>query len=382
VAVGGVKRLSLAYFDGGGGHRSTALAIQQAVERQGLPWDVDLVNLGDVLDPVDAFRSVTGIHLQDAYNYLLMRGWTLIDLPAVRLTQLGIRLRHRRIVELLEREWSTRRPDLLVSLVPFVNGAMAESFAHALPGRPFVTVLTDIADYPPRFWIERRTPLVVVGSARAEQQARRIGLQPHQIVRSSGMIINPRFYDAAPIDRRAERAKLGLDPDRMTGLVLFGSHAPRRTILDIERRLDASDLPIQLIVICGWNGRLARELRARRPRKPRWVEGFTPDVPRFMQLSDFFIGKPGPASLAEALFMGLPVIVERNLRTLPQERYNTDWVRERDVGRVVRNFSQIADAVADLLEPAVFHRLQANARALPNRALFEFLSLAGSLLAD
>jgi UDP-N-acetylglucosamine:LPS N-acetylglucosamine transferase len=285
-------------------------------------------------------------------------------------------------VELLARAWATSRPDLLVSVVPLVNRALAESFARARPGRPFVTVLTDIADYPPWFWIERGTPLVVVGSDRAARQARRIGLTPDRIVRSSGMIISPAFYDVPRLDRRAERMRLGLDPERMTGLVLFGSHGPRRTILDIERRLDSSGLPIQLVVICGRNRRLERELRGRHSRAPRWIEGFTSDVPYFMQLSDFFIGKPGPGSLAEALFMGLPVIVERNLRTLPQERYNTDWVREQDVGIVVRNFTQVTSAVSELLEPAVFDRLHANTRRLPNRALFEFLSLAADLLGD
>jgi len=37
--------------------------------------------------------------------------------------------------------------------------------------------------------------------------------------------------------------------------------------------------------------------------------------------------------------MGLPVIVERNAWTLPQERYNALWVREKQVGLVVANFN-------------------------------------------
>ena len=59
------------------------------------------------------------------------------------------------------------------------------------------------------------------------------------------------------------------------------------------------------------------------------VEGFTREVPRFMRLADFFIGKPGPGSISEAVAMGLPVIIERNHWTLPQERYNAEWVRSR-----------------------------------------------------
>ena len=63
-----------------------------------------------------------------------------------------------------------------------------------------------------------------------------------------------------------------------------------------------------------------------------FVEGFTKEVPRYMQLADYFIGKPGPGSVSEALAMKLPVIVESNAWTLPQERYNGEWVRERASG--------------------------------------------------
>ena len=75
---------------------------------------------------------------------------------------------------------------------------------------------------------------------------------------------------------------------------------------------------------------------------PRFVEGFTQEVPYYMYLSDFFIGKPGPGSISEAVAMKLPVIVEQpNAWTLPQERYNAEWVRERHAGMVVDNFRGI-----------------------------------------
>ena len=71
-----------------------------------------------------------------------------------------------------------------------------------------------------------------------------------------------------------------------------------------------------------------------------------------MQTADFFIGKPGPGSVSEALAMHLPVIVERNAWTLPQERYNADWILEKEVGEVLSSFREIVPAVARLIEPA------------------------------
>jgi 1,2-diacylglycerol 3-beta-galactosyltransferase len=99
-----------------------------------------------------------------------------------------------------------------------------------------------------------------------------------------------------------------------------------------------------------------------------------------MQLADFFIGKPGPGSVSEALLMGLPVVVERNAWTLPQERYNAEWIVEQDVGVVVRHFRHINQAVERLLAPANLERLKANARAIRNRAVFEIPEILNKIL--
>ena len=82
-------------------------------------------------------------------------------------------------------------------------------------------------------------------------------------------------------------------------------------MLKIARDLQESDLDLQLIVICGQE-RKAGEMRIGSPtRLPMHVAGFTNEIPYFMSLSDFFIGKPGPGSISEAIAMKLPVIVQR-----------------------------------------------------------------------
>ncbi len=99
-----------------------------------------------------------------------------------------------------------------------------------------------------------------------------------------------------------------------------------------------------------------------------------------MQLADYFIGKPGPGSLSEAVAMHLPVIVERNAWTLPQERYNADWIRELGIGIVLPNFSKVAAAVDQLLEPVAFARYQAATRRQNNQAIFEIPEILDRIL--
>ncbi len=243
----------------------------------------------------------------------------------------------------------------------------------------FVTVLTDLADYPPHFWIERQEQFLICGSHKAVEQARALGHPEQRIFRTSGMILHPRFYRTAPVDRAAERARLGLDPDRPTALVLFGGEGSK-AMLEIMRRLDRSGLEVQLILICGNNAKLERRLREYSGGILRFVEGFTTEIPYYMQLADFLIGKPGPGSMSEALIMKLPVIVACNSWTLPQERYNAEWLLQTQAGSVVRSFRQIEDAVSRLIEPATFARYRANAAAFENQAVFEIPGILERIL--
>jgi 1,2-diacylglycerol 3-beta-galactosyltransferase len=299
---------------------------------------------------------------------LLKGGWTWGSGFGLRLLQAAIRLYHPYQVRLLEAYWRKSQPALVVSLVPHFNRALFESLRRVTPVTPFVTVLTDLADYPPHFWLERQEQFVICGSERAVAQACSLGLREDQIYKTSGMILHPKFYQPITVDRAAERQRLGLDPGLPTGLVMFGGHGSS-VMVEIAGRLEASKLNLQLIFICGHNERLAAELRGIQGRK--YVEGFTTEVPHYMRLADFFIGKPGPGSISEALAMKLPVIVERNARTLPQERYNADWVLAKQVGLVVRSFRQISQTVEELLDPANFARYRSNAAAVNNRAVFD-----------
>jgi UDP-N-acetylglucosamine:LPS N-acetylglucosamine transferase len=374
-----MKRVDLIFFDAGGGHRAAATALHQVITHQDRPWDVRMINLQELLDPLDIFRKITRIRLQDIYNLVLRKGWTLGSPQLMRAMHGIIRLYHRPTVRLLEKFWREERPDLVVSVVPNFNRAMFESLQRALPRVPLVTVLTDLADYPPHFWIERQHQYLIGGTERAVSQARKMGHETAHVFQTSGMILAPRFYDTPEIDRRAERQKLGLDPDLPTGLVLFGGHGSRK-ILDIARRLDQSGLKLQLILICGKNQKLVDELRKMAHRIPIFVEGFTAEIPHYMRLADFFIGKPGPGSISEALALNLPVLVERNAWTLPQERYNADWVVEKQVGLVLRNFRYIVPAVAELLQPENYRRFREKAAAQQNRAVFEIPDILEKIL--
>ncbi|RZL86110.1 MAG: galactosyldiacylglycerol synthase [Variovorax sp.] len=368
------RTVDLVYFNAGGGHRASALALEAAIQRQGLPWTVRLVNLREVLDPKDGFRRLTGMDPEDVYNRRLARGWTLGLTHELKVLQALIRWANPTLMRQLQQHWLATEPDMVVSLIPNFNRSLCESLVSALPGVPYVTVLTDLADHPPHFWIEKgQDQHFVCGSAKAVQQARAAGYADERIHSTSGMMIRWAFYETKPIDRASERQRLGLDPDRPTGLVLFGGQGSG-AMLGIAKRMPDT----QLILACGHNEKLAQALRALPARAPRLVLGFTPDVAHYMQLADFFIGKPGPGSVSEAVQLALPVIVVCNSWTLPQERYNAQWVRERGVGLVCKTYAKVPAAAADLVRDLDLYR--AATRQIGNRAVFELPAILQGIL--
>lgn len=369
------------YFDAGGGHRSAATALQSVIASIHPDWHIRLVNLQDILDSLDILREITGIRTENIYNLILAKGWTLGSAQLLSVLHGIIRICHPAHVRLLAAFWQQERPDMVVSVVPNFNRALFQSIRKAVPRAQFVTILTDLADYPPHFWIERQPQYLICGTRLAVDQAAALGYPRSHVFRTSGMILRREFYEAPDCDVSRERFRLGLREGLPTGLVLFGG-AGSNVMYSIAERLGNSALDLQLIMICGRNEKLRRRLERLQLRNHIVVEGFTKEIPRYMRLADFFIGKPGPGSISEAVQMKLPIIIERNAWTLPQERYNADWIQEQGVGLVLNNFRGIEPAVRELLAGNHLQTMKKNMAAIENRAVFEIPPILQKILDD
>jgi hypothetical protein len=103
---------------------------------------------------------------------MLRKGWTLGSAQMLRVLQAAIAWYHPQQVRLLEQYFRQEQPDLVVSVIPHFNRALCESLRKACPAAKFVTILTDLANYPPRFWIETQEQFLVCGTEKAVEQAR------------------------------------------------------------------------------------------------------------------------------------------------------------------------------------------------------------------
>src|SRR5271168_2596479 len=377
-----MRKIHVVFHDGGGGHRNAAVALQTIAAQQGRDWQVELVQFQDLTDRLDVLRKLTGIRIQQQYNIMLQNGWTLGSKQLLRVLQLTIRIFHGPMVNLLAEFWREHPADVLVSVIPHFNREISESWSKVYPGRPFVTLITDLADYPPRFWIEPiKEQYVIAGTERAVEQARSFGHDNSHIFQASGMILRPDFYAEDDVDPIALRKEMGLQPDLPTAIILFGGHGSK-VMLYLAERLNKASLPLQLILICGRNDELAAKFRGRKWGMPVHVVGFTKEVHKLMRAADFLIGKPGPGSIAEAMVRKLPVLIECNSWTLPQERYNAEWVTEKRVGIVLEGFDDVVDGVRQMLEPSRLAEFRKNVAALNNRAIFEIPEMLAKLLGE
>ena len=180
------SRIDLIYFDAGGGHRASATALISAARQQHRSWHINLINLRVLLEPADMLRRLTGVRIEDFYNSQLKHGLTIGTGPLLRITQMLIRQLEPTIIKLLARHWQRSRAALVVSMIPNFNHAILQGLrqADAMQRRsetPMVTILTDLADYPPHFWIERQTQYLVCGTATAVRQAIALGHAPEQM---------------------------------------------------------------------------------------------------------------------------------------------------------------------------------------------------------
>ncbi|MDB5970872.1 MAG: galactosyldiacylglycerol synthase [Hydrocarboniphaga sp.] len=370
--------IELFYFDAGGGHRSASTALLQVITQSYPQWQVTLVNLQELLQDIDPVHRLSKFQSQDVYNAMLKRGWTGATTVILRALQQGIRALSPLMEMQLRRHWQQSKPDLVVSLIPNFNGVMFRALRDVLPTVPYITVMTDLADSPPRFWQEAQDQYLVCGTEKAMRQARAIGYRPNRIFRVSGMVLKPQFYQSVDPCAVLTRQAIGLNDARPVALIMFGGYSAD-TALQIVHTLRDDHPSVQTIVMCGHNEALRRKLQG---IDGCHAVGFTSDVPSYLRLADFFIGKPGPGSISEALHIGLPVIVERTRKTMTQERYNTVWIEEQKIGIVVTGFDKISSAVEKMLRRNVLARFRANAARLDNQALFEIPRIFDQILAD
>ena len=311
------------FSDTGGGHRSAAEAIIEAVQ----------LEYGDVIttEMLDFFKSHVPLPLNK------MPDWYPDMVKAPYLWGLSFKMSdgRRRARAITASMWpyvgrAVRRivkehpADLIVTVHPLATTIFLKALGRHRP--PFIIVVTDMVTSH-ALWYDQRADLILVPTEKARQRAIAYEMYPNQ-VRVVGQPVAER-YCVPGGNKVTLRQKLGWEQDKTT-ILLVGGGDGMGPLGKTARAIAASGLDVALAIVCGRNQRLKAHLESLDWSVPVRIYGFTRELPDFMRAADVLVTKAGPGTIAESLNANLPMILYAKLPG--QEDGNVEFVVEEKVG--------------------------------------------------
>ena len=313
------------FSDTGGGHRSAAQAIIEALE-------MDYPNQTSY-EMVDFFRAYAPPLLNRSPDFYppLSRKPKLLGLmfhasDGARHTRLFLNILWPYIRTATVRLLREHPADLIVSVHPLINAPLGRAMEQIGLDTPFMTVVTDLIT-PHASWYVRRSNLVVVPTPAAFERGVKYGLSPERM-RVIGLPVAERGCRAGTV-RQEVRARLGWPQDSPV-MLLVGGGEGMGPLEQMTIAIDAAKLPVTLMIVAGRNKKLKERLEQHPWRVPVRVYGFVQDMPDFMRASDILVTKAGPGTISEALAAGLPMILYSRLNGT--EEGNVGYVVDHGAG--------------------------------------------------
>jgi len=214
--------------------------------------------------------------------------------------------------------------DLIVTVHPFANSFALKALGKDRP--PFINVVTDMVTTH-ALWYDNRADMILVPTETARRRAIKYRMPPEK-VHVVGLPVADQY--CRPLGRKGIlRKKLGW-PLGKPIILLVGGGEGMGPLAKTAQAIDACGLDVGLVIVCGRNERLKKTLEACRWENPTLIYGFTTSMPDFMRASDFIVTKAGPGTIAEALNAQLPIILYSKLPG--QEDGNVSFVEEEGAG--------------------------------------------------
>ncbi|MGQ0600991.1 MAG: MGDG synthase family glycosyltransferase [Anaerolineales bacterium] len=359
------KRIVFWFSDTGGGHRSAAEAIIEALKAK----------YADQVEPVmvDAIKQYAPPPFNRSAEWYAKvsnrRQWQwglsyyLSNGP--RRFQLARAVLWPYIQNGMRRAVRENPADLYVSVHPILS-RLTMVYPRTRP--PFVTVVTD-AVTAHIAWFAPEVDACVVPTELARQQSLRYGM-PANKLRVIGMPVSARFSQPTG-DRLALKAKLGWGAAQAKPVVLIvGGGEGVGPLYEVTQAISRARLDCEVAVVCGRNQKLLSRLQASQWNLPVHAYGFVREMPDFMRAAEVLVTKAGPGTISEACIAGLPMILYSRLPG--QEEGNVSYVVDEGAGVWAPKPGLVVNALRHWLgsDSRELRRAAVNARRLarPNAA--------------
>lgn len=370
------KRIVFLYSDTGGGHRSAAEAIIEALELEHPGcFECTMVDFFEDYSP-PPFNMAGPIypvmsrmdHLwrfsfevsddSDRMRVIYSMFWPYIRIPLYRLVE--------------------KHPcDLFVSVHPLINIPLLRAMRRRGIRNPYIIVVTDLVSTHTAWFADEATR-VIVPTEQAIKKALQACVQPEKL-KVIGLPVAERFTSNSK-SKSELREELGWAQDKLMVLLVGGGEG-MGPLEDIARRINQSGLDVALTVVTGRNQKLKESLEKWDWKIPAHIFGFVREMPAFMRAADILLTKAGPGTISEALIAGLPIILYH--RISGQEEGNVAYVIDEGAGVWAPDSRDIVETLKSWIEnPDERLRAVQNAKRLarPNASRDIAKEIAGYLL--
>jgi processive 1,2-diacylglycerol beta-glucosyltransferase len=250
------------------------------------------------------------------------------------------------------------KPDAVLCTHFMPLDIMAHLRAKArLKPEPFTaSIVTDFEAHA--LWMEPGVNLYCVAAEETKARLVARGVDEANVC-VTGIPIAARF--SKPLDSTDVRRRFGLRDDLPMLLVLGGGFG-MGPVAEILEQLNKVASPVQIVVVCGRNEELRRNLATIERRHPTHVMGFVSNMDEFLAVADLVLTKPGGLTTSEALALGKPLLI---FNPIPgQEAANSDFLLEHGAAVKVNALEDIPFRLGKLLGSAKLAEMSRAAKAL------------------
>jgi processive 1,2-diacylglycerol beta-glucosyltransferase len=250
-------------------------------------------------------------------------------------------------------------PDIVVA-THFISAAVLENYRRKKKKQFKIAVtLTDYEFHP--VWLVPNIDLFFTATEEVKNSLLFYGIPSEKIV-TSGIPIHPKFSEEK--ERRGLIAKYGLHNQSPVILISAGSFGVT-PLAEVIADFGAIKEDFQIVVVCGNNAELRKDLEKKQKSEPRLkkVFGFVDFMDELMALSDILITKPGGITVSESIALGLPMIF---IEPIPgQEEANADYLVEQGAGIKARNLPVLLHKLGQLIrDPKKLAEMSKRAKAI------------------
>ena len=323
------KKILILSSKGGYGHAAASLAIQEIGK--------ELYTFREVfpIEQINRFGTRSG---ENFYNALIKNNWIrTTNFLSNKLAPLLFQVKKDLLEALMMEYIQIEKPDLVLSLIPFINYPASEAARKCEIPYLLVTTDNDLSNWV--LGLEKiRHPAfkVSIGIEHALTNGllRSRGISK-EAIELTGLPVHPTFLKEK--NEQAIKEEIGIPLNKPVVTIMMGG-AGGKGAYAYAKELQKVNFPLHVVICTGNNTVLYQKMQDLAK-----LEGdvsfsilkFMNKVADLMQVSDLLITKPGPGTINEAVLRKLPILVDNTNSTLSWERTNLDFIKREGLGQVL-----------------------------------------------